>query len=258
MWGRHVSSHRYKNHHFSVTLLNTSCSLTPTTEHVPPIITVHPGKFRMPTQSLTAALLLLGDSTDGLLWKTSAWESLMRIHGVLWTTDQDGVDDSPSRVVPEWMVRTSKSVKVFVENVWKKSSDDAKHKYIMSRQLDNDSTGWSTWSQWVSKAQKGWGLNAVIDNVLTAHGSSPREVLKTFQVKSVSYYRSITHVLIVPSSLLRKMLEFICAKRILQHDSSATMRSRGPRIYCSLQWVDSCERSSQSLGIVIARSIAAR
>ena len=136
-------------------------------------------------QSLTAALLVLASGPDRYPWQTTQWEAITKTHGLPWQTDTDAPDKSMSKVVPEWTVRVAKSVETFVHNVWLKTSDEAQNKYVMSRQVDNDTTGRNTWAQWVSRAQRLWGLNAVIDDVLTTHGSAPRDILKTFQVKQV-------------------------------------------------------------------------
>ena len=146
----------------------------------------------MPTQSLTSALLVLTAGTKGLPWKSSAWEALTNVHGVPWDTEDSASDDSHSKINPEWMVHIAKSVKAFVANVSKKPTEDEQNKYVTSHQANNDSEGRLVWVQWVSRAQKSWGLNTIIDEVITAQGSAPREVLKLFEMKTVCLFYSAT------------------------------------------------------------------
>ena len=109
-----------------------------------------------------------------------------------WDTEDSISDDSRSEINPEWTVRIAKSVKAFVANVSKKPTEDEQNKYVTSRQADNDSEGHLAWAQWVSRAQKSWGLNTIIDEVITARGSAPREVLKSFETKTVCLFYSAT------------------------------------------------------------------
>ena len=139
----------------------------------------------MPTQSLTAALLVLASGPDRYPWQTTQWEAITKTHRLPWQMDMDAPNESMLKVVPEWTVHVAKSVETFTHNVWLKTSDDTQNKYIMSRQVNNDTTGRNDWAQWVSKAQQSWGLSVVIDDILAAHGSAPRDILKTFQVKQV-------------------------------------------------------------------------
>ena len=60
----------------------------------------------------------------------------------------------------------------------KKPTEDEQNKYVTLCQADNDSEGCLTWVQWVSRAQKSWALNTIINKVIMAQGSAPCEVLK--------------------------------------------------------------------------------
>ncbi|KIK11276.1 hypothetical protein PISMIDRAFT_122983 [Pisolithus microcarpus 441] len=136
----------------------------------------------MPSQSLTAALLLLGK--DGLPWGTPTWQSLTRIHGEPWATAENAPDDSLALHVPEWTTRVAKHVKAFATKVWgmAPSKQDA---YVAKRAKDNDSVGRTAWATFVSKRSGQWGINKIVDDVLVGAGRSPAQVLQAAQIYEV-------------------------------------------------------------------------
>lgn len=114
------------------------------------------------------------------------WEAITKIHGQPWNTQPDEADTSVSNVVSEWTVCTMKLIKMFAENMWK-LLEDHQDKYIMTKQLDNDLAGCNAWASCISSAQKSWGLNAMIDDILSANGSAPHDILKSFKKRMVCY-----------------------------------------------------------------------
>ncbi|KAI6029042.1 P-loop containing nucleoside triphosphate hydrolase protein [Pisolithus microcarpus] len=138
----------------------------------------------MPSQSLTAALLLLGK--DGLPWGTPTWQSLTRIHGEPWATAENAPDDSLALHVPEWTTRVAKHVKAFATKVWgmAPSKQDA---YVAKRAKDNDSVGRTAWATFVSKRSGQWGINKIVDDVLVGAGRSPAQVLREFKAQELPF-----------------------------------------------------------------------
>ncbi|KAI6144170.1 P-loop containing nucleoside triphosphate hydrolase protein, partial [Pisolithus thermaeus] len=138
----------------------------------------------MPSQSLTAALLLLGK--DGLPWNIPTWQSISRIHGEPWATAENATDDSLALHVPEWTTRVANHVQAFATKVWgmATSKQDA---YVAKRAKDNDSVGRTAWATFVSKRSAQWGINKIIDDVLVGTGRSPAQVLCEFGTQELPF-----------------------------------------------------------------------
>ena len=73
-----------------------------------------------------------------------------------------------------------------------KKPTEEQNKYMTSCQADNNSEGRLAWVQWVLCTQQSWGLNTIIDEVITVQGSTPHKVLKLFEMKTVCVFYSAT------------------------------------------------------------------
>ncbi|KAI9457025.1 P-loop containing nucleoside triphosphate hydrolase protein [Boletus coccyginus] len=139
----------------------------------------------MPSQSLTGALLVLG-KTDGLPWTLPTWQSITRIHGEPWETDDNASDDARSTHVKEWTTKVANNVKAFATRVWAKAAakQDA---YIVKKSNDNDTAGRQAWAGFVSRRSGQWGINRIIDEILESAGRSPSRVLREFGLNELPF-----------------------------------------------------------------------
>ncbi|KAF9236554.1 hypothetical protein BU15DRAFT_63908 [Melanogaster broomeanus] len=143
----------------------------------------------MSSQSFTAVLLLLSGNTEGLPWDTPPWQALTKIHGLPWITEESASEDASSSIISEWTVCIAWSVQSFAETVWQKQSEDGQNRYITKKKIiNNDTTGCNAWQKWVSLNQKTWGLNAVIDDTLSAAGRTPQQVLRELETKKLMFF----------------------------------------------------------------------
>ncbi|KAI5982173.1 hypothetical protein EDD15DRAFT_2378268 [Pisolithus albus] len=138
----------------------------------------------MPTQSLTAALLVLGN-TEGLPWSTPPWEAITHVHGLPWSTVEGASDDSPAPYVSGWTTRLASKVKAFAEKVWTLKKPDAQDSFVSTRKADNHSGGREAWSKFVRDNQGKWGINRIIDDVLFNAGRAPQQVMRDLDVQKL-------------------------------------------------------------------------
>ncbi|KAI5999277.1 hypothetical protein EDD15DRAFT_2363365 [Pisolithus albus] len=138
----------------------------------------------MPTQSLTAALLVLGN-TEGLPWSTPPWEAITHVHGLPWSTVEGASDDSPAPYVSGWTTRLASKVKAFAEKVWTLKKPDAQDSFVSTRKADNHSSGREAWSKFVRDNQGKWGINRIIDDVLFNAGRAPQQVMRDLDVQKL-------------------------------------------------------------------------
>ncbi|KAH0832858.1 hypothetical protein J3R83DRAFT_11785 [Lanmaoa asiatica] len=132
----------------------------------------------MPSQSFYSTLLILGAS-DSLSWTVTPWQALMNIYGPLWVTNLDTPADTISPNNPEWTVKIAQAMKIFADNVWSKECDE-QDVYVVKRQADNDSSGRTTWKDWVFIS-----LNWSLYDVMAIHRKRKLPSLEDSQLSEV-------------------------------------------------------------------------
>ena len=138
----------------------------------------------MPTSTFSVAILLLSN-TEGMLWSTSPWESITKIHRVPWFFEPDTTDNDPALNYLWWTVAVVKMVKMFAENVWVLPELD-QDKYIVVQKVDNNTAGHIAWIRFVKDSKISLAINKVINDVLTQHECNAYQVMAQHDTCTVS------------------------------------------------------------------------
>lgn len=153
----------------------------------------------MPTQAIHSALLVLGN-TEGLPWTTPSWQALTKVYGIPWDISGDAPDEARSTIVPEWTIRVTKEVEVFVQKVW--SIPEAEQdNYIVAVKGDNNSAGRKAWKDWVKARLPKWTINKVIDETLMAEGRGPYQVMAERGTRKVRIFVPVAICTLAQNSL---------------------------------------------------------
>lgn len=132
----------------------------------------------MPTLSISAGLLILGNNTEGLPWNCTTWQALTKIVGPPWEAPTDAPPQSPAPNYKSWSIAVAHSVKAYAQNLWSKTPA-GRIEYASKGYTDNDSAGRDAWNNFVRNGIRTWKLNQIVDNVfkdckLTAYDAITR------------------------------------------------------------------------------------
>lgn len=148
----------------------------------------------MPSQTLTAALLVLGN-TEGLPWTTPEWQTITKVHGVPWNTEVDAPETGRSPNVAEWTNQVANKVQQFAEKVWSMAGNaDKQDSFVTTKKADNVSEGRLSWAQFVKDQQGRWGINCIIDEVLYEAGQSPYQIMRELETRKVSQILCVDNI----------------------------------------------------------------
>lgn len=139
----------------------------------------------MPTLSLSAALLVLGN-TEGLPWNSSTWQALTKVVGPPWETPDDAAPGSRAPNHTAWTVATAQSVKAYARSLWSKSST-AQIQYSSRTYTDNDALGRDAWNSFTQQGIRSWKLNLIVDGVFKECKVSAYEAVARAKSKTVSF-----------------------------------------------------------------------
>lgn len=143
----------------------------------------------MPTLSLSAALLVLGN-TEGLPWNSPTWQGLTKIVGIPWETPDDAEPGAPSPNHTSWTVAVAQTVKAYARSLWSKSPS-AQIQYSARTYTDNDAAGREAWNTFVQHGMRSWKINSIVDNVFKECKLSTYEAMARAKSKVVSLFRMI-------------------------------------------------------------------
>ncbi|KAI5984880.1 P-loop containing nucleoside triphosphate hydrolase protein [Pisolithus albus] len=159
----------------------------------------------MPSLSISAALLLLGNS-EGLPWTSSTWQELTNVFGIPWYTEPDAAPDTPAPNVSGWSTAVAQSVKSYAQNLWGQPNIMAQAAYARRAYTDNDAQGRAAWNGWVSANWTAtWKLNRVIDEVLTEVKCGPYDTLARFKAKKLPTLEDSQVLNLAPNALAFKL-----------------------------------------------------
>lgn len=140
----------------------------------------------MPTLSLSAALLILGNS-DGLPWNSTTWQALTEVVSPPWETPDDAPPDSPAPNYKTWTVAVAQTVKAYARTLWSKSSME-QIQYSSRTYTDNDAAGREAWNNFVQQGIRTWKFNRIVDDVFKECKLSAYEAMARAKSKVVSLF----------------------------------------------------------------------